>query len=53
MVNLDFEKFRKEQRNHKAEYLGSGRNQKPGLNDPEYNNQDNTDKSPGATGRKI
>ncbi|MEH7353247.1 hypothetical protein V7150_06650 [Neobacillus drentensis] len=53
MVNENFEKFRKEQREHPAEYLSSGKKQKPGLNDPEYNNQDNTDKAPGATGREL
>ncbi|WP_423335899.1 hypothetical protein [Neobacillus sp. 19] len=53
MVNYNFEKFRQEQREHKAEYIGSDKNKRPGLNDPEYNNQDNTDKSPGATGREI
>ncbi|WP_157273152.1 hypothetical protein [Neobacillus bataviensis] len=53
MVNLDFEKFRKIQNEHKAEYIGSDKNKQPGFNDPEYNNQDNTDKSPGATGRDI
>lgn len=52
VVNLNFEKFNKVQQAHRTEYLGGNKNQKPGLNDPEYNNQDNTDKSPGATGRE-
>ncbi|MFJ5713851.1 hypothetical protein [Neobacillus sp. NPDC093127] len=52
MVNLDFEKFTKAQQAHQTKYLGGRNNQKPGLNDPEYNNQENTDKSPGATGRE-
>lgn len=50
MVNPDFDKFNEVQQAHRAEYLGGNKNQKPGLNDPEYNNQENTDKSPGATG---
>lgn len=49
MVNQDFEKFRKVQQAHQGEYLESGK--KSGLNDPEYNNQNDTDKSVGATGR--
>ncbi|MEH7299323.1 hypothetical protein V7182_16465 [Neobacillus drentensis] len=53
MVNENFRKFRSVQQKHEGEYLGSDREQKPGLNDPEYNNQDNTDKSPGATGRDL
>ncbi|MCL6571444.1 MAG: hypothetical protein K6T88_07120 [Bacillus sp. (in: Bacteria)] len=52
MVNTDFEKFKKVQQEHKVEYLGGSR-KKPGINDPEYNNQENTDKSPGTTGRDI
>jgi len=53
VVNEDFEKFNKQQQAHKAHYLGSVGKQKPGLNDPDYNNQSNTDKSVGATGRKV
>jgi hypothetical protein len=53
MVNEDFDKFRQEQKEHKPVYLGGNNNQKPGLNDKEYNNQSITDKSPGATGRDI
>jgi hypothetical protein len=52
VVNLDFEKFTKAQQAHQSKYLGGKNNQKPGLNDPEYNNQENTDKSPGAAGRE-
>jgi hypothetical protein len=52
MVNEDFDKFKKVQQEHKGVYLG-GNPQKPGLNDPEYNNQEITDKSVGATGRKV
>lgn len=52
MVNLNFDKFKKVQQEHKGVYLG-GDNQQYGKNDPEYNNQDNTDKAVGATGRNI
>ncbi|MCM3691565.1 hypothetical protein [Neobacillus niacini] len=52
MVNENFNKFKKEQEHHQGVYLG-GANQQRGKNDPEYNNQDNTEKSVGATGRKI
>lgn len=52
MVNENFNKFRKEQQEHQSVYLG-GANQQRGKNDPEYNNQDNTDKSVGATGRSV
>ncbi|WP_161487117.1 hypothetical protein [Neobacillus mesonae] len=48
MINPDFDKFRKVQKKHEPEYLGNDRNQKPGLNDRDYNNQSDTDKSPGA-----
>ena len=50
MVNYDFEKFRKIQSAHKSEYLGG--DQKRGRNDDQYNSREDTDKSPGATGRK-
>ena len=53
MVNETFESFRKEQRKHKPAYLGVDREQPPGLNDADYNNQDNTDQSIGSTGRKV
>jgi hypothetical protein len=52
MVNENFDKFNKIQQAHESEYLGTDRKQKPGLNDPGYNNQSITDKSVGATGRK-
>jgi hypothetical protein len=52
MVNENFNKFKKEQQEHQSVYLG-GANQQRGKNDPEYNNQDNTDKSVGATGRSV
>jgi hypothetical protein len=51
MVNENFDKFKKVQEAHQGEYLGSDRKQSRGLNDPEYNNQSDTDKSVGATGR--
>ncbi|XJZ26771.1 hypothetical protein ACF5W4_15725 [Bacillota bacterium Lsc_1132] len=52
MVNENYERFKKEQQKHESTYLGSDRKQSPGLNDPDYNNQDNTGKSVGVTGRK-
>ncbi|MEH7106983.1 MULTISPECIES: hypothetical protein [Bacillaceae] len=52
MVNENFDQFRKVQERHQGEYLGSDRKQPPGLNDRDYNSQENTDKAPGATGRK-
>ncbi|WP_442595813.1 hypothetical protein [Neobacillus sp. D3-1R] len=51
MVNENFDKFSEVQKKHQGVYIG-GKDQPPGLNDEEYNNQDNTDKSVGATGRK-
>ncbi|WP_160722334.1 hypothetical protein [Bacillus sp. USDA818B3_A] len=53
MVNENFDKFREVELKHQGKYIGSDKNQQPGLNDREYNNQSNTDKSPGATGRNI
>lgn len=53
MVNLNFDKFRKVQMEHKGVYLGSDKNQQPGLNDEDYNNQSDTDKSVSATERKL
>jgi hypothetical protein len=52
MVNENFDKFKKEQQKHQSVYLG-GDDQPYGKNDPEYNNQEITDKAPGATGRNI
>lgn len=52
MVNLDFDKFIKTQKKHEGQYLGGG-NQPQGINDEEYNNRGNSDKSVGTTGRKI
>ena len=52
MVNENFNKFKKEQQNHQSAYLG-GANQQRSKNNSEYNNQDNTDKSVGATGRSV
>ena len=53
MVNENFNKFNKVQHQHQGEYLGSDKKQQPGLNDPEYNNQEDTDKAVGVTGRKL
>ncbi|WP_342432811.1 hypothetical protein [Neobacillus sp. FSL H8-0543] len=51
MVNQNFDKFNKIQQAHQGKYLGSDRKQAPGINDAEYNNQEDTDISVGATGR--
>ncbi len=53
MVNENFDKFRLEQQKHTGAYLGGIQNQRERLNNEEYNNQADTDKSPGATGRSI
>ncbi|MDQ0975332.1 hypothetical protein QFZ31_005210 [Neobacillus niacini] len=52
MVNENFNKFRKEQQEHQSVYLG-GANRQRGKNDPDYNNQEITDKTVGATGRST
>jgi hypothetical protein len=52
MVNENLDKFNEIQLKHQGEYLGTDREQPPGLNDPRYNNQEITDKAIGATGRK-
>lgn len=52
MVNEDFSKFNKIQHQHEGEYLGTDRKQRRGLNDPGYNNQEDTDKAIGAAGRE-
>jgi hypothetical protein len=55
MVNQNFKKFREVQERHKGVYIGgaNGEEQTPGVNDEDYNNPSNTDKSVGATGRKM
>lgn len=55
MVNENFDKFREEQKKHQAVYIGGSNTtqQSPGLNDENYNNQEETDKSIGATGRDL
>jgi hypothetical protein len=50
VVNEDFKKFNTVQHQHQGEYFGTDKKQKPGVNDREYNNQDHTDISAGATG---
>jgi hypothetical protein len=51
MVNENFDKFNKIQQAHKSNYPGSDKKQSPGINDAEYNNQNDTDISVGSTGR--
>jgi hypothetical protein len=53
MVNQDFDKFRRLQKEHKSDYVGSDRPHEQTANDKHYNNNSNTDISPGATGRDI
>ncbi|MFD1736322.1 hypothetical protein ACFSCX_07060 [Bacillus salitolerans] len=53
MVNQDFDKFRKEQEEHQAKYIGSNKIHTQSSNDPNYNNNEETDKAPGLTGREI
>lgn len=53
MVNENFKQFRKSLEKHQGEYIGSDRRQRTEINDPEYNNRRNTDKSPGAAGRDL
>ena len=49
MVNENFDQFSKEQKKHQPSYLGGSR--QAGFNHSDYNSQENTDKSVGATGR--
>jgi hypothetical protein len=53
MVNESFEKFTKVQQKHRGDYLGTEEKLQTGINDPEYNNQEITDKAIGATGRNM
>ncbi|WP_456278368.1 hypothetical protein [Bacillus sp. AK128] len=53
MVNQDFERFKKEQQAHKATYIGSDHQHQQTSNDANYNNNEETDKSPGLTGRNA
>lgn len=53
MVDQDFDKFRNVQKKHRPTYLGvTNDEKKAAINDPEYNNQEDTDKSIGAIGRE-
>lgn len=51
MVNEKFETFNKVQKKHIGEYLGTVQRGTPRSNDESYNNQEDTDKAIGATGR--
>lgn len=54
MVNEDKDKFRQVQNEHLGKYIGGSNKEKPGrLNRDDYNTQENTDKSVGATGRDL
>ncbi|KKB39131.1 hypothetical protein [Bacillus thermotolerans] len=51
MVNTDFESFRKHQKAHKPEYVGSTK-KSPAVDDARANGPEDTDLAPGATGRE-
>lgn len=54
VVNPNQDKFLKEQRDLKQQYLGGARdNRTERTSDPEYNNKNDTDISVGATGREV
>ncbi|RFU62082.1 hypothetical protein [Peribacillus glennii] len=53
MVNLNFDKFNRIQKNHKSRYIGGDQSQQQGVNDHKYNDNQHTDKKPGVTGRDI
>ncbi|CAH0344337.1 MULTISPECIES: hypothetical protein [unclassified Bacillus (in: firmicutes)] len=53
MVNMNFDKFNSIQQKHKSRYIGGDKTQQQGINDHRYNDNQNSQKSPGATGRKF
>lgn len=53
MVNENSQKFNQVQREHQGKYIGTNNVQKYGVTDPKYNNQKDTDKSVGTTGRNL
>ncbi|TKC19866.1 hypothetical protein [Robertmurraya kyonggiensis] len=54
VVNPNRDKFLKEQRDLKQQYLGGARDNRTEMkSDPEYNNKNDTDISVGATGREV
>ena len=53
MVNEDLDRFTKVAKKHSTGVIEDGKSQHRGLNASSYNNQSDTDKSVGATGRKI
>ncbi|WP_175384375.1 hypothetical protein [Bacillus sp. FJAT-27225] len=53
MPNRDKGKFQHIQEKHQGEYIGTDRDQPRGKYSGDYNGQGNTDKSPGAVGRKV
>lgn len=54
MVNENFKKFSKAQEQHQSAYVSNNTADNSGsFNKSDYNSQENTDKSIGATGRKI
>lgn len=53
MVNVNFDKFNSIQQKHKSHYIGGDQTQQQGITDHTYNDNQNTGKSPGATGRDV
>ncbi|WP_185806854.1 hypothetical protein [Bacillus sp. HMF5848] len=51
MVNTNFNKFREAQKRVDTHYLGEDKEQNRAKRKDDYNNQNDTDKAPGATGR--
>ncbi len=52
MINPDTDQFSKVAEKHST-FKEKGKHPNRGYNDDSYNNQSNTDKSVGATGRKL
>ncbi|WP_318508883.1 hypothetical protein [Bacillus sp. T3] len=54
MVNENFNKFNQEQKKHQSPYVSNKTLDNSGnFNKSDYNSQENTDKSVGATGRIL
>lgn len=52
LVNNNFDRFNHAQQKHKSTYIGNKDTQNPGgFNQSNYNSQEDTDKSIGASGR--
>ena len=53
MVNPDKREFQKIARKHSTGMVENGKSPQRGVNDEEYNDGGNTEKSPGAAGRSL